>query len=257
MRFCLLASGSKGNCLAVQADRTTVLVDAGLSAAETVRRLERAGLDPADVDHLIVTHEHTDHVRGLGPVSRRLSATVYANQATSQAWGKVGQLPEERRFVTGRRFQVGALSVTAFRTPHDAAEPVGLVFEHDGQRLALATDLGYLHLLVKEKIQNCRAVIVEANHDPTMLRRGPYPEFLKQRVAGRLGHLANDQTAELLNHAAHRGLTDVVLAHLSETNNTPDLAWQCARNCLDGLGLSQVRLSVAPQDRIGAMIDLD
>ncbi len=256
MRFCVLASGSKGNCLVVQADRTTVLVDAGLSARETVRRLEGAGFDPQDIDHLIITHEHRDHVAGLGPVARRLAATVHANEATARAWGQVGTLPARQTFVTGRRFRVGALTVQAFQTPHDATEPVGLIFEHDGQRLALATDLGYLHLLVREKIQGCRAVIVEANHDPSLLRHGPYPEFLKQRVAGRMGHLANDQAAELLTHAAHQGLTDVVLAHLSEINNRPELAWQCARGRLDGLGLGRVRLSIAPQDRIGTVIDL-
>ncbi|MBU0515474.1 MAG: MBL fold metallo-hydrolase [Proteobacteria bacterium] len=256
MRFCLLASGSQGNCLVVQADRTVVLVDAGLSAVETIRRMGRAGLDPVDVDHIIVTHEHADHVRGLGPVARRLSATVHANAATTRAWGQVGRLPGLERFVTGRRFRLGALRVHPFRLPHDAAEPVGLIFEHDGQRLALATDLGYLPHLVRQRLQGCRAVIIEANHDPGMLRQGPYPEFLKQRVAGRTGHLANPQAAELLSETTHHGLTDVVLAHLSETNNHPDLARGAVRGCLDGLGLGRVRLEVAAQDRPGPVIDL-
>lgn len=249
--FCNLASGSKGNCTLVKADGASLLVDCGLSARETLRRLEAAGLAAGEVRGVVLTHEHGDHVSGVRVLAGRLNIPVYATEAT---WAAVK--PADKRKVRhlpldpGRPAVVAGITVQAFSVPHDAADPVGLVLAAGAARLGVATDLGQATALVRARLMGCQALVLEANHDPGMLAAGPYPIWLKQRVRGRHGHLSNQQGAELLAELAHARLSLVVLGHLSETNNRPDLACLPAAEALAASGCA-ARLLVAAQGAPG------
>jgi phosphoribosyl 1,2-cyclic phosphodiesterase len=223
LAFEVLASGSKGNAIFVSSARTRILVDAGLNGRETIDRLQmtRRMIRP---QALLVSHEHIDHVRGLGVLSRRFDLPAYLTQGTlSRLPASAGRPVWAEVIRDGQPFMVGDLCVTAFKVPHDASEPVGFVIEHNGLRLGICTDLGTCTEAVERHLQGCQALIIEANHDPDLLWNGPYPGFLKQRVAGRYGHLSNRQTCDLLGSLHHCTLQTVVLAHLSEVNNTPAL----------------------------------
>ena len=223
LAFEVLASGSKGNAILVSSARTRILVDAGLNGRETIDRLQvtRRLIRP---QALVISHEHVDHVRGLGVLSRRFDLPVYLTQGTlSGLPASAGRAAKTEVVRAGQPFTVGDLCVTAFTVPHDAAEPVAFVIEHDGLRLGICTDLGTGTDAVEQQLMGCQALILEANHDSDLLWNGPYPGFLKKRVAGRFGHLSNQQTCDLLSSLHHGALQTVVLAHLSEVNNTPEI----------------------------------
>lgn len=233
MKFCLLASGSRGNSVWVEEGDLAILVDCGLSYVEFKRRADLAGLDTRKLAAILVTHEHRDHISGLGPVARKLKIPVLANPATLEAAAPlVGKVTWES-FATGDQLSFGAFTVRTFSISHDAADPVGLVVESPTGRLGLATDLGEPTHLVRQKLRGLSALILEFNHDYRLLMEGPYPWPLKQRVRSRHGHLANEVAAALAAELYHRDLKHLVLAHLSETNNHPDLALKAAREALD------------------------
>jgi phosphoribosyl 1,2-cyclic phosphodiesterase len=306
MRMTVLASGSKGNSTVIASGRTRVLVDAGLSCRELLRRMEMAGEDAAKLDAILVTHEHVDHVAGLAVLARKLGVPVYFTEPTHRAWvrmltprttmtyakwldqlaaekarklaeeeqiqrlstegaevsqrdtevlervcaqrsedrdavelpvdpdaesepvGKVKAdpafLPSVQYFRAGHRFSIGDLEICPFTIPHDAADPCGFVFESEGIRMALATDLGYVPPNVKAALKRIDVLLLESNHDLEMLRDGPYPWSVKQRVLSRVGHLSNEATAEFLQRDYDGGAAYIVLGHLSESNNAPELA---------------------------------
>lgn len=236
MRFCVLASGSKGNAVWIEAGGEAVLVDAGLPGRELIRRMTLAGLEPDRLKAILVTHEHRDHILGVGVLARRLGLPVYINKAAlDRSRPVIGDI-KPRLFSTGTDFAVGEFQVHPFSLSHDAVDPVGLIFERNGTRLGLATDLGTVTNLVRERLSGCRALILEANYDDQMLTEGPYPWETKRRVRSRHGHLSNENAAELLAGVAHAGLIKVVLAHLSQTNNTTDLALRCLGQRLEAEG---------------------
>jgi phosphoribosyl 1,2-cyclic phosphodiesterase len=223
LRFCLLASGSKGNAVYIESKGQAVLVDNGLSGVELVRRMESVGLDPARIKSVILTHEHRDHSSGAGIAARKFRVPLIATPDTWAACPgtkKVNHLAMQ----AGRPFETAGLQITPFNVPHDAVDPVGLVIQAGAARLGLCTDLGWATRLVDARLQGCHALVLESNHDPQMLKNGPYQEWLKQRVRSRHGHLSNQEGAELLCRLHHEELKEVMLAHLSETNNTPELA---------------------------------
>ncbi|MCB2186021.1 MAG: MBL fold metallo-hydrolase [Deltaproteobacteria bacterium] len=244
--FCLLGSGSKGNAIFVKAGAQGLLIDAGLSARQITLRLEAAGFAAHDVTTIVVTHEHRDHLAGVDVLARRHRLTVTSTPAT---WSAAPSMPGVRHqpLDAGRSFTVGGLSLTPFSIPHDARDPVGLVVAAGGVRLGVCTDLGKPTGLVRQRLAGCQALILEANHDPGLLARGPYPEWLKQRVRGAHGHLSNQDAAGLLGELCHPGLGQVVLAHLSEKNNRPELALAAAREALAAHG-SAAGLCAARQD---------
>jgi phosphoribosyl 1,2-cyclic phosphodiesterase len=242
---CLLASGSKGNAIYISNGQTAILVDAGLSGKEIERRMHARGLTPEALSAIVVSHEHIDHVRGVGVLSRRYKLPVYISSETLQKCEQIGRLSETRFFQCGFVFKVHSLAVRPFSTTHDAIDPAGFIIEHHGIKLGIATDLGRATALVKNQLKDCNVLIIEANHDPEMLMNGPYPWHLKQRIKGRNGHLSNEDTQHLLKEIRHTGLCHVVLAHLSEVNNTPDKALECTRKALAS---SQCNLSVSSQD---------
>lgn len=344
MRMTVLASGSKGNSAVIASSRTRILVDAGLSCRELMRRMSAAGEDPYALDAILISHEHADHVSGLPVLARRLGIPVYLTEATHRAWVRqvtprtnityrqwlenlrrekdermeaqalahqiatgmgdrdepaenffasdidldaaaaddlpeasglcsegastlqAGQaagdadlaqessadaanLPAVEFFAAGRPLVIGDIDVTPFTIPHDAADPCGFVFEADGIRVGFATDLGYMPPNVKLALRNCDMLLLESNHDVEMLRDGPYPWSVKQRVLSRVGHLSNAAAAEFLTRDYDGGAAYVVLAHLSESNNLPQLARMAAESAIgDRLSLLGNRIFLAGQD---------
>ncbi|MCX7891432.1 MAG: MBL fold metallo-hydrolase [Burkholderiales bacterium] len=224
MRFASLGSGSRGNALVVAASASRVLLDCGFAPRDCERRLARLGLAPADLDGIVVTHEHDDHAGHALPFAARHGLTVWMTHGTFRAVGGDGAPARVVPIDSHAPFAVGGLSITPFPVPHDAREPVQFVFSDGALRLGVLTDIGAPTRHVVEMLSGCDALVLECNHDPGMLAAGPYPEWLKQRIAGPFGHLANDAAAELLAALDRTRLRHVVAAHLSEANNTPELA---------------------------------
>ena len=244
MRFALLGSGSRGNATLVEAGDTLVMVDCGFPLAETEARLARFGVAPNDVDALLITHEHGDHASGAALFALRNQVPVYCTAGTRAACGKFG-LRDAKLFNPQQPFAVEALEITPITVPHDACEPTQFVFTDGDLRLGLLTDTGCITPHILTRLSDCTALILECNHDRDMLELGPYPAKLKKRVGGRFGHLSNDQAAELLAELNCANLQHLVAAHLSEKNNTPDLA----RSALAGaLGCEPDWIQVATQD---------
>lgn len=247
MRVSILGSGSKGNCTLIASSRTVLMVDAGFSRRETLRRMQQVGESPDRVQALLISHEHSDHIRGLPMLNKHHRWPVYLNHGTSEALAELQSAPEAAElFVTGRPFTVGDIEVTAFTIPHDATDPVAFTFLVEGVRIAVVTDLGYMPENVKDSIRGADCLVLESNHDLDMLKVGPYPWSLKQRVMGRLGHLSNDGAAGFLQEGFDGRAACIVLAHLSENNNVPELARLCAEQALAARGLTP-RVEVASQ----------
>lgn len=245
MRICTLGSGSTGNATLVEAPGGWILVDAGLSWRELHRRAARMGLRLAGASTVLLTHEHTDHTRGLASLLRR-GVEVWASPGTLRALGIPG------RQLSGRQEILG-LTVLPFPVPHDAAEPLGFRFEVDGTTFALATDLGSVPEELLAALAGAQLVVLEANHDLTLLLGGPYPWHLKMRILGPQGHLANDAAGQTLARLTRSGLRAAVLAHLSQENNTPALALETVAR---SLGDWDGRLYLTYPDRPGAVISL-
>jgi phosphoribosyl 1,2-cyclic phosphodiesterase len=307
MRMTVLASGSKGNSTVIATHRTRILVDAGLSCREILRRMHVAGEDPRSLDAILITHEHQDHVQGVAVLARKLGIPVYFTEMTHRAWvrwlhprkrmtyaewlrqrqqGSAGAdgegshstitiaataaldetdaelceatsverdpaaLPSVAYFEAGKRFVVGDIDVEPFTIPHDAADPVGFVFEGEGVRIGFATDLGYIAANARQALRRCDLLMLESNHDTEMLRDGPYPWSVKQRVMSRVGHLSNEAAAEFLERNYDGQAAYVILAHLSESNNLPALARVSAERALrDRMSLLANKLLLAEQDQ--------
>lgn len=301
----VLASGSKGNSTLVATQRTRILVDAGLSCREILKRMQTAGEDPRSLDAILITHEHQDHVQGVAVLARKLGIPVYFTEMTHRAWvrwmrprkrmtyaewlrqrqqaaaeavpepaSKIGAgaddsadqpdedlcdegasaerdpaaIPSLAFFEAGKRFMVGDIHVEPFTIPHDAADPVGFVFEGDGVRIGFATDLGYMPANARQALRRCDVLLLESNHDTEMLRDGPYPWSVKQRVMSRVGHLSNEAAAEFLERNYDGQAAYVILAHLSESNNLPALARVSAERALsDRMSLLANKLLLAQQ----------
>jgi len=261
----MLASGSRGNCAIVASACTKILVDAGVSCRETYKRLKSLGEDPHSLSAILITHEHCDHVYGLATLAKKLRIPVFMTGATHQAWaramrdenGQKPQLEKLERFESGRRFQIGDIEVKPFTIPHDAADPVGFTFRAEGIKVGYVTDLGYLPVSVREHLRGSDVLVMESNHDLEMLRVGPYPWAVKQRVMSRVGHLSNEALADFFINDYDNSATFVVLAHLSEKNNHPEIARRQAERALAMRGgLFCNRLLLAPQSESLAPIRL-
>lgn len=223
MRVCLLASGSRGNSTLIETGGSRLLVDAGLSGKETQRRLAELGLSCDDLDALLVTHEHHDHVGGVGPLARRHQLPVFIDHKTCSALPNLGHIPHLHRFDAGDSFSFRELQISTFSTTHDAVNPLGFTVTSAEGKIGYATDLGLPTRLVSECLKQCKVLVLEANHDEVMLLNGPYPWELKQRIRSRHGHLSNAQTGQLLDDIMWPGLEALLLAHLSNENNCREL----------------------------------
>ena len=254
LSVCMLASGSKGNAIFVSDGFTSILIDAGLSGIEIERRLRSKGLCPDDLDAILVSHEHADHIHGVGVLSRRFDLPVFISERTSKAASShIGNIQDIVNFESGISFLINTLTIHPFSISHDAEDPVGFTINRDKTKIGIATDLGIATSMVKEHLKDCSLLILEANHDTDMLINGPYPWELKQRIKNRTGHLSNEESKNLLKDVQHDRLKHVILAHISETNNTPEKA-------LNAVGPALInrnsRISAATQNESGELIHL-
>jgi len=259
IKFCSLASGSSGNCQYIETDNIRILVDAGLSGKRIANGLDSIGVDPNSIDYIFVTHEHKDHVKGVGILSRRYNLPIYANQNTWDAMREdLGKLEDENILVfeTNNKFKLRDLKIFPFEISHDAVEPVGYCFCHNGIKLSIVTDLGYASEKVKENIKNSHLLLIESNHDVEMLRVGRYPWFLKKRVLGEYGHLSNDAAGELICEVLSGNKEKILLGHLSNENNFPKLAYQTVANIIAEKGINideDVTLDMTFRDKPGKL----
>lgn len=225
MRFTCLGSGSQGNALVVEAGRTRVMLDCGFGIRETVGRLERAGLAPHDITGIVVTHEHSDHIGGVARFSRKYDVPVWLTHGThSHLLNLAHKIPVVHLIDSHTPFSIQDIEIQPFPVPHDAREPAQFVFSDGVRRLGVLTDTGSSTPHIEATLGGCHALVLECNHDSEMLSKGPYPPGLKQRVAGRFGHLDNAAAARLLQALDTRSLQHLVAAHLSQQNNLPQLA---------------------------------
>ncbi|MCB1756493.1 MAG: MBL fold metallo-hydrolase [Gammaproteobacteria bacterium] len=222
MKIAALGSGSSGNATLVRGGDTCVLLDNGFTIKETVRRLEKTGLRPEDLQAIVVTHEHGDHISGVAPFSRKYNTPVWMTHGTYRAT-RDKKIPRLNFFHAHESFSIGDLSLEPFPTPHDAAESCQFIFSWNKRRLATLTDLGCTTPWMRERLSGLDALLLECNYDAGMLRNGPYGEFLQARIRGSYGHLDNVQAAEFLKTIDYPGLQKILLGHLSEKNNCPDI----------------------------------
>lgn len=250
MKVTVLGSGSSGNATLIDAGGTRILVDAGFSGKDIERRLAAVDVAPESIDGIVITHEHIDHTRGMGILARRFGLELYLTPITRDRCNKLLTGREiVHEYGSTEPFRIGAIEVRPFLTVHDAADPVAITV-HDveaGHKLGIATDLGRPTAAVRHALTECDLLILEANHDETMLWDGPYPWSVKQRIASSHGHLSNTAAAELAAELQHPGLATVVLAHLSDSSNDPNLALEVVGAELEGAGY-RGNLMVAPQD---------
>lgn len=257
MRFSILASGSSGNTCYIETGKASVLIDAGLSGRETERRLGLLGVSARNLDALIITHEHSDHIKGAGPLARRFDLPLYINRKTLEGGQRtMGNLPKPVMVRTGQTLTIRDLTVETFTKCHDAADPLGLILSFDGTRMGLVTDLGRSTRLVVDRLRGCNALIVEFNHDQEMLEEGPYPLDLKRRIKGPDGHLSNKQAGDLVRKICHDNLNYLVLAHLSKTNNNPTKAHKEAKDALGESGITRANILIGTQDTPSPLIQL-
>ena len=256
VKFCVLASGSSGNAALLATENTRILVDAGLSMRELGKRLASIGETLEGLDAILITHEHSDHVSGL-PVlarSKKIHATIHLTHLTAPSidWGE--NQPRLEPFQAGAAFEIGDIEVQSFTIPHDARDPVGYAFEVHGVRIAVATDLGYIPESVKFHLRRTDLLLLESNHDLDMLKVGPYPWAVKQRVMSRVGHLSNLVMSDYLLQDMDSSTSRLILGHLSEQNNHPAIVHMMATQALDGRGL-RTELSIASQHTPSAVFE--
>jgi len=257
MRLTVLGSGSSGNALYIESGATGVLVDAGLSAKETARRMTECGIDPARLSAVVITHEHSDHIKGAHVISKATAAPVFASAATRSEcrfprggngirWGD--------EISSSEPFQIGSLDFYPFTIPHDGADTFAFTVSSQGVKVGMVTDLGYITQLVSERLRRSDLILIESNHDLDMLKVGPYPWSVKQRIASRLGHLSNDETARWIREDFDGYAVYLVLAHISRRCNHPELARLSALGALESRGSgffpgASGRLKLAYPDR--------
>ena len=234
VRVCVLGSGSRGNSTLVVTEKTRLLVDAGFSKKETYARLAAVGERPEGCDALIISHEHSDHINGLKALALDLKVPIFISAQTRAAIQWDARVTSVETITAGEKFTVGDIEVTPFSIPHDAADPVAFTLESQGIKIGVCTDLGYVPEVVKQHLRGCHCLIFESNHDTEMLKIGPYPWHVKQRVMSRHGHLSNHTTAEFLTEDFDGTAQVLILAHLSENNNHPEIARMTAQEALQG-----------------------
>jgi len=236
VRVCVLGSGSKGNCTLVATEKTRLLIDAGLSCRETYARLAAVNESPDGLAAVVISHEHTDHINGLRVLATKGNLPVYISRPTCEAVSRDEETRQKLKsfeyFAPSAKFTIGDIEVTPFPIPHDAVDPVAFTLDTQGIRISVVTDLGYVPEIVKQRVKGSHILIFESNHDLEMLKMGPYPWEVKQRVMSRQGHLSNNATADFLIEEFDGAAQVLVLAHLSETNNHPEIARLSAEQAL-------------------------
>lgn len=255
IRLCVLGSGSSGNCSFIGTERTGLLVDAGLSARETEKRLAQIGVPMSAIQAICISHEHKDHTAGIAVLHKKFGMALYANSPTMEGISldpKTAGLPWNL-FSNGQSFRVGDLDIAPFTVPHDAQDPVGFVICAGPVKVGIATDMGVPTTLIRERLRGCRLLVLESNHDEAMLHQAQRPYYLKQRILGRQGHLSNTRAAELLCEVAGPELQQVFLAHISRECNCHDLAMTTMRRHLDQAGLQHVKVALTHAGQVSEL----
>jgi phosphoribosyl 1,2-cyclic phosphodiesterase len=237
VKVSVLASSSAGNSTLVRTERTCLLIDAGLSRKETFERLKATGCEPESLTAILITHEHSDHISGLQVIARKLRIPVYISRMTAPAIQWDENPPHLELFQAGSSFTIGDIDVTSFTIPHDAADPVGFSFRAEGIKISIATDLGYIPDSIRHHLRGSDLLLLESNHDVEMLKVGPYPWSVKQRVLSRNGHLSNDVACSFIRDDLDCSTSTLILGHISESNNHPEIVRLCASQALDGRAL--------------------
>lgn len=264
MQFSTIASGSSGNCLYAANDDTHILIDAGISKKRIEQGLKSFGTEGTDIDALLVTHEHMDHIQGIGVWSRKHHVPIYGTRGTlEEIWRtkSLGKVDESLFHVIrpGETFQINDMTIHPFSIPHDARDPVSYQIETADARIGTVTDLGYFDEAIIDELKDCDLLYVEANYDLHMLEVGPYPYQLKRRIAGNYGHLCNEMSGQLVGRLLNERLQQVILGHLSKENNFPELALRAVQNELErdfSVTKEALHISVAPRDEARALITL-
>ena len=259
-KFCSLYSGSSGNCSLVQTEKTKILIDAGESTKKIVEGLNLINIDPSSIDGIIVTHEHSDHTKGLGNFSKKFNIPVYANKETWNAMPKQKEkiLEENIKYFDFNDFKIGDIKIKAFPIPHDAANPCGFSLYKGKKKMSIATDLGHINKEVISNLENSSFLLLESNYEPEILKCSPYPYILKERIKGSNGHLSNYDAGKAISYLSSHGLKDVMLGHLSKENNFPELAYKTVVNELIENNISEniVSLNIANRNNVSKMIDI-
>jgi phosphoribosyl 1,2-cyclic phosphodiesterase len=252
--FCPLASGSKGNCIYVGTQNTKILIDAGISTKRIKTLLEEIDVDISDIDAILVTHEHSDHIQGLQVLTKKYGIPVFANSETAKGIVEhFHECPKFKIFSTGETFEFGDLEIHPFSIQHDTPDPVAFTIKTNDLKMGFCADLGFVTTLVKSQLKDCDYIYIEANHQPSMVHASARPMVYKQRVLSRTGHLSNQACGELLGDVAHSDLKKVYLAHLSSECNTPETALTVIREMLAKQGIN-LDLCIAPQDMKSAPV---
>lgn len=265
MRFASIASGSSGNCIYVGSEHSHILVDAGISNKRVEQGLNMLGLQGSELDGVVITHEHSDHIKGLGVLARKHHVPIYGTRETLEAVAantSLGEYPKEllHPVLPDADFQIGDLTLEPFSIHHDAANPVAYRVSNEGHCVAVATDMGHFDQYIIDHLSGLDALLLEANHDVNMLETGPYPYYLKRRILGDHGHLSNENAGRLLNHILHDRLKHILLGHLSKENNYAALAYETVRCEIDQgdtpYKAKDFPIEVAKRDEMSQIIDL-
>lgn len=233
LKFCSLYSGSSGNCQYIKTENATILIDAGLSGKKIQQEIINIGEDPKKIDAIFITHEHIDHIQGAGIMSRRLNIPIYANEKTWEAMSPIiGEVKSHNIKILEDYTEVGDMTIKSFNISHDAVHPVGYNIFFKNKKISLVTDTGCTNDVIENSILDSDILLVESNHDEDMVLIGPYPWPLKRRVLGEFGHMSNDTAGNLISRVVKRGNEIVLLGHLSQENNFPELAYKTVENIL-------------------------
>ena len=259
--FCSLYSGSSGNSLFIETQNTKLLVDAGVSSRKIETALNDINIDPSTLDGILITHEHTDHVQGLGTLSKKFDLPVFVNQETLDAMPKQRDKIADKNIKTFKvtdKFEIGDLRIKPFSIPHDAVNPCGFNIWKDNKKISIATDIGHMTNPILKNLEESLFIMLEANYDPEVLRCSSYPFTLKSRIAGPTGHLPNEMAGKTISHLLKSGLKNAMLGHLSKESNFPELAYQTVMDELisNNYKENSIQLSVASRDIHSKIINI-
>ncbi len=261
LNFCSLYSGSSGNCLFVETENTKLLIDAGVSLKKIEKGLGDLNLSASQLDGVIVTHEHTDHIQSLGNLSKKFDIPVFATSQTFDAMPKQSEKISDhnkKNINIDEKFAIGDIEILPFSIPHDAANPCGYTLFSDHKKISIATDIGHMTNPIIKHIEGSEFLLLEANYDPEILKFTKYPFKLKNRIAGPTGHLSNQDAGQTINYLIKAGLKNAILGHLSKESNFPELAYQTVMDELiaNGTNLDDFHLSIASRDYPGKIIHI-
>ena len=261
-KFCSLYSGSSGNSLLIQTENTKILIDAGESAKKIIDALSSIDVKPNDLNAILVTHEHSDHIKGLGTLSKKYNIPVYANQKTWDAMPEQNSKVVENNkkyFNPSENFEIGDLKIHPFKIPHDAANPCGFNFFHENKKMSVATDIGHMTSDIIHTLEDSTFLLLESNYDPNVLKCSKYPYLLKERIAGPNGHLPNGEAGKTISYLLNSGLKKVMLGHLSKENNFPELAYKTVMDELieNKYNENNISINIASRFNPSPIIDLD